>query len=67
MAKRREGWDHWMQSVPAVEKLLILDMEGRGGGGEPEDKTNDPFVLDLVMQFFMFVKCVLLHGGSIHI
>ena len=56
-----------MQSVPAVEKLLILDMEGRGGGGEPEDKTNDPFVPDLVMQFLMLVKCVLLHGGSIHI
>ena len=41
-----------MQSVPVVEMLLILDMEGRGGGGEPEDKTNDPFVPELVMQFF---------------
>ena len=47
--------------------LLILDMEGRGGGGEPEDKTNGPFVPELVMQFFMLVKCVLLHGGWIHI
>jgi len=56
-----------VQSVPVVEMLLILDMEGRGGGGEPEDKTNDPFVPELVMQFFMLVKCVLLHGGWIHI